>query len=157
HVSPPATPVPPVFYNNFDRDGSGATDATDEAWFLKALSGRVNLTEIEASQLLRKPSGNHHNGKMLLDVSDKSDGGGPSNYSILYNWILAGMPSGGVAANAVVNAGVLGSIASPVLFTYSGPVGGPYASPNITLDASTSLGATSYTWTVFGPPGPLGT
>src|SRR5262249_28687507 len=80
-----------------------------------------------------------------------------SNYSILYNWILAGMPSGGVAANAVVNAGVLGSIASPVLFTYSGPVGGPYASPNITLDASTSLGATSYAWTVFGPPGPLGT
>jgi hypothetical protein len=94
---------------------------------------------------------------MVLDVTDKSDGGGLSSYSILYNWILAGMQPGGVAASAVVNNGTLGTSASPVLFTFSGPVGGPYASPTITLDGSASLGATAYAWTVFGPPGPLGT
>jgi hypothetical protein len=158
HVTPAVTPTPPVFYNSFDRDGSGgAADATDDAWFLKAVQGRVNLTEIEASQLLRKPSGNHHSGLMLLDVTDKGTGGGLSNYSILYNWILAGMPGGGVAASAVVNNDNLGTQASPVLFTFSGPVGGPYASPAIPLDGAASLGATSFAWTVFGPPGPLGT
>jgi mono/diheme cytochrome c family protein len=159
HTSPPVVPTPPVFYNStFDQDSSGAVNATDDAWFLKALQGRANLTEIEASPLLRKPSGNHHRGLMVLDVADKTSGGGLSNYSILYNWILAGMQGGGVAASAVVNAGVLGTPVSPVLFTFSGPVGGPYASPNITLDGSASLGAiTTYAWSVFGPPGPLGT
>jgi hypothetical protein len=156
HTSPAVSPTPPIFYNNFDRDGlGGATaDATDEAWFLKALSGRVNLTEIQASPLLRKPSGNHHNGGTLLNLATAA---GLHDYSILFNWILAGMPAGGVAADAIVNNGVLGSAGSPVLFTFSGPVGGPYASPNIPLDGSQSLGATTYSWTVFGPPGPLGT
>jgi K319-like protein len=162
HVSPPTSPTPPIFYNSvgFDRNGDGVVDATDDAWFLKALQGRINLTEIEASPLLRKPSGNHHKGLMVLDVADKSTGGGLSSYSILYHWILAGAPGGGVAANALVNGGTLGTPGSPVLFTFSGPVGGPYASPNITLDGSSSLGplgSTTYAWTVFGPPGPLGT
>jgi hypothetical protein len=161
HVSPATSPTPPIFYNNFDRDGIGGVvaDLTDDAWFLKALQGRVNLTEIEASPLLRKPSGNHHNGLMLLDVADKSSGGGLSSYSILYNWILAGMQPGGVAASAIVNGGVLGTPASPVLFTFSGPVGGPYSTLlPITLNGSASLGAiTTFTWSVFGPPGPLGT
>ena len=158
HVSPATSPTPPIFYNSFDRDGSGgAPDATDDAWFLKGLQGRANLTEIEASPLLRKPSGNHHAGKMLLDVADKSSGGGLSNYSILYNWILAGMPGGGAAASAVVNGGNVGSPASPVLLTFGGPVNGPYGSPPITLDGTTSVGATTFAWTVFGPPGPLGT
>jgi hypothetical protein len=57
----------------------------------------------------------------------------------------------------VVNNGNLGTQVSPILFTFSGPVGGPYASPAIPLDGSTSLGAISYQWSVFGPPGPLGT
>jgi hypothetical protein len=157
HVSPAVSPTPPIFYNSFDRDGSTVVDATDDAWFLKSLQGRVNLTEIEASQLLRKPSGNHHNGLMLLDVSDKSTGGGLSAYSILYNWILAGMPGGGVAADATITSAVGQTGPVSFTFTFSGPVGGPYASPNITLNGTTSLGATSFQWTVFGPPGPLGT
>jgi hypothetical protein len=156
HVSPAVSPTPPIFYNNFDRDGSGVVDATDDAWFLKALQGRVNLTEIEASPLLRKPSGNHHRGQMVLDVTDKSDGGGLSNYSILYNWILAGTPAGGVAANMAISSGVGQTGPTSFSFTFIGPVGGPYISPNVTLDGSASLGATSFQWTVFGPPGPLG-
>ena len=149
HISPAVSPTPPIFYNsNFDRDGSGTIDATDEAWFLKALAGRVNLTEIAASPLLRKPTGNHHKGLMLLDVADKTSGGGLSNYSILYNWILAGMQPGGVAANAVVNGGV-----SPVALTFSGAP--PFAT-GIALDGSGSVGATSFLWSVSGPQGPTG-
>jgi len=78
--------ISPIAYTDFDRDGVGGyVSATDDAWFHKELTGRVNLTEIQASPLLRKPSGNHH------------AGGGPypaglNNYSILYNWILEGMP-----------------------------------------------------------------
>jgi hypothetical protein len=96
HVSPAVSPTPPIFYNStLDRDHSGgAADATDEAWFLKAVQGRVNLTEITASPLLRKPSGNHHKGLMLLDVADTTSNGGLRNYSILYNWILAGCSRG---------------------------------------------------------------
>jgi PKD repeat protein len=160
HVSPATSPTPPVFYNNFDRNGTGVGgvgDATDDTWFLKAVQGRVNLTEIEASQLLRKPSGNHHNGLMVLDVADKTDGGGLANYSILYNWILAGMQGGGVAADATISSAVGQTGPGSFSFTFAGPVGGPFVSPNINLDGSTSLGATSYAWTVFGPPGPLGT
>jgi len=33
------------------------------------LGGRVNLTEIDASPLLRKPSGNHHSGNDPLDLN----------------------------------------------------------------------------------------
>jgi len=55
------------------------TDATDDAWFLKDLGGRVNLTEIDASPLLRKPSGNHHSGNDPLDLNTAA---GLRNYSI---------------------------------------------------------------------------
>ncbi len=144
--TPAGNPMPPVFYVDFDRDGSGMVDATDETWFLKALRGRVNLTDIQASALLRKPTGNHHNGLMLLDVADTSSGGGLRNYSILYNWILAGMLPGGVAANA----GASGSVPD-VTF------GGAPLYASVALDASQSIGATSYLWTVVsGPNGPTG-
>jgi mono/diheme cytochrome c family protein len=149
HVSPAVIPTPPIFYNStLDRDNSGAVDATDEAWFLKAVQGRVNLTEIAASPLLRKPSGNHHKGLMLLDVADTTSGGGLSNYSILYNWILAGMQPGGVAANALVNGGL-----SPVALTFTGA---PPFSSSITLDGTSSVGATSFLWSVSGPSAPTG-
>jgi hypothetical protein len=152
HVSPATSPTPPIFYNsNFDRDGSGTVDATDETWFLKAVSGRVNLTDIQGSPLLRKPSGNHHNGGALFDLATPA---GLQSYSIFYGWILASMPPGGVAAAALVNGGNLGTSGSPVLFTFSGS---PLSSPGIPLNGSQSIGATTYSWTVFGPPGPLGT
>src|SRR5262249_48204843 len=75
------TPLfPPIWYTSTrDRDGNGVVDATDDAWFLKALSGRVNLTEIEASALLRKPTGNHHAGLKPIDVADTSSNGGLRN------------------------------------------------------------------------------
>jgi len=149
HVSPAVSPTPPIFYNStLDRDHSGAVDATDEAWFLKAIQGRVNLTEIAASPLLRRPSGNHHKGLMLLDVADTTSNGGLRNYSILYNWILAGMQPGGVAANPIVNGGL-----SPATLTFTGA---PPFSSSLGLDGSASVGATTFFWSVAGPSGPTG-
>src|SRR6266853_5170531 len=145
-----AARVPPIWYTNFDRDLSGgAVDKTDDDWFLKALAGRVNLTEIGASPLLRKPTGNHHNGLKVIDVADTSTGaaGGLRSYSIFYNWILAGMQPGGDAANPVVNAANI--------LTFSGS---PLYSTGIALDGATSIGATNYLWTVLpgAPVGPTG-
>jgi hypothetical protein len=140
--------TPPIWYTNFDRDGNGGSaDATDEAWFVKALSGRVNLTEIGASALLRKPTGNHHNGLKVIDTADTStsSSGGLRSYSILYNWILAGMQPGGVAASPVVSAGNT--------LTFSGA---PLYSTAIALDGATSIGATNFLWSVAGPSGPTG-
>jgi mono/diheme cytochrome c family protein len=150
-----ATRVPPIWYTNFDRDLSGgAVDKTDDDWFLKALAGRVNLTEIGASPLLRKPTGNHHNGLKVIDTADTSTNGngGLRNYSILYNWVLAGMQPGGVAANPIVSA-------SNTL-TFSGS---PLYSTGIALDGTTSIGPsadvppTNFLWEVItGPSGPTG-
>jgi hypothetical protein len=149
HTSPAVSPTPPFFYNsNLDRDSNGVVDATDEAWFLKAIKGRANLTEIQASPLLRKPSGNHHNGGTLFDLATSA---GLRNYSIFYSWILAGMPAGGVAANAVVNGG------NPVpALTFGGAFPGPYTA-GIPLDGGSSIGATNYFWSIVsGPEGPTG-
>src|SRR6266446_5928538 len=57
--------IAPLAYTNFDRNGDTLVNAADDAWFQKEISGRVNLTEIDASAILRKPSGNHHNGGTL--------------------------------------------------------------------------------------------
>src|SRR5712691_6500923 len=150
-ATPAPINTPPIWYTNFDRNGSGgAADTTDDDWFLKALQGRVNLTEIEASALLRKPSGNHHAGNDPIDLSTSA---GLSNYSILYNWILAGMPAGGVAANPVVNGGV-----APAVETFSGAFGGPFTSPSIAMDGSQSIAPSgavlTYSWSIASqPPG----
>jgi len=134
HVTPLVTPTPPILYNVFDRNGSGGpTDATDDAWFLKELSGRVNLTEIDASPLLRKPSGNHHSGNDPLDLNTAA---GLRNYSILYNWILGGMLPGGLIANA-------GADSTDNLIFAGTPAGSTVA-----LDGSASVGATTYAWSI---------
>jgi mono/diheme cytochrome c family protein len=149
-----ATRVPPIWYLDFDRDGSGGlADATDDAWFLKALAGRVNLTEIGASALLRKPTGNHHNGQKVIDTADTStnSNGGLRSYSIFYNWILAGMQPGGVAADPLVSA------ANTLTFS-----GSPLYSTGIALDGTKSIGPsanvppTNFLWSVSGPSGPTG-
>jgi hypothetical protein len=145
-VPQPGT-VPPIWYNTFDRDGSGGVaDATDDAWFLKAVQGRVNLTEIEASPLLRKPSGNHHNGGTLFNLGTQA---GLQDYSVFYNWILAGMPGGGVAANPVINNGV-----TPATVIFAGSP----LSASFPLNGVTSIGAVNYQWSILsGPNGPAGT
>ena len=147
---PTLAQTPPIWYSNFDRNHDTLTDATDDSWLYSEIMGRVNLTEIGDSPLLRKPSepvgpsgSNHHKGGNLFVLSGA---GGLSNYSIFYNWILNGAPAGGVVANWIA------TIVNPISFA-----GGAFGIP---LSGSTSIGATNYSWSVVTntiPPHPNGT
>lgn len=139
-VQPSATP--PIWYTDFDRNGDASISSTDDDWFYSELMGRVNLTEIGESPLLRKPSRNtatepstinHHNGGTLFDLSTS---GGLANYSIIYNWILYGAQSGGVAANAGADS------------TNNLVFGGSPATGTVALNGNASIGATSFAWTI---------
>jgi mono/diheme cytochrome c family protein len=85
---------PPILYTSDDRNGDSLFDATDDAWFYKELRGRINFTDIVASPLLRKPSGNHHNGAQRpgFDTSLAPGAAGRANYDLFLNWILNGAP-----------------------------------------------------------------
>jgi hypothetical protein len=91
-------PKPPIFYNDFDRNGDSVVDATDDLWFYTELRGRINFTDISASPLLRKPSGHHHRGTPTntpLNGFDSSKTPGDparANYDLFLNWILNGAP-----------------------------------------------------------------
>lgn len=139
HVGGAATTTP-VAYTDIDRDGVGGVTATDDAWFYKEVTGRVNLTEIVGSPLLRKPTGNHHGGGQPIVLT----GGNPpglSDFSKVYHWILNGMPTGGVSANAGTDS------TNAVTFT------GAPAIADIALTGALSAGATTYTWSIASGPG----
>jgi mono/diheme cytochrome c family protein len=102
--NPVGSGVPPIFYDDYDRDGVGGVDATDDFWFYKELRGRVNFSEVAASPLLRKPSGHHHNGGGPFGGTDLSTAPGYSDpaalaskadrttYDLFVNWIVNGAP-----------------------------------------------------------------
>lgn len=95
---------PPIFYTDIDRNNSGAYDATDDQWFYTELRGRINFTDVAASPLLRKPTGHHHGGGLVLDFTNTSAcstcGAAYATYGAYYaaaynmfvNWILNGAP-----------------------------------------------------------------
>jgi cytochrome c553 len=88
-------PRPPVFYSNDDRNGDGTVgDATDDTWFHAEVRSRINFTDIGASPLLRKPSGNHHSGGLIAGFDTSKAPGDPAraNYDLFVNWILNGAP-----------------------------------------------------------------
>jgi mono/diheme cytochrome c family protein len=107
-ASPQPANTPPIWYTDFDRNGDAATNDIDERWFLKEVLGRVNLTDVSASALLRKPTGHHHHGGRLFDLTTPA---GLADYSILYNWILAGAQVGGkpVRANNIASGDAQGA------------------------------------------------
>ena len=94
HSPTGATPRPPIFYTNEDRNGDGGVDATDELWFYTEVRGRINFTDIVASPLLRKPSGHHHGGLLQSGFDTSAAPGQPAraNYDLFLNWILSGAP-----------------------------------------------------------------
>jgi len=88
-------PMPPVFYTNEDRNGDGTVgDATDDAWFYEEVRSRINFTEVGASPLLRKPSNNHHGGKLVVGFDTSKEVGATerARYDLFLNWILNGAP-----------------------------------------------------------------
>jgi mono/diheme cytochrome c family protein len=85
---------PPVFYNDYDRNGDGLVNATDTAWLYKEVRSRINFTDWYGSPLLRKPSGNHHNGGLRtgFDTSLTPGAAGRVDYDLFLNWIINGAP-----------------------------------------------------------------
>ncbi|APV50590.1 hypothetical protein BWI17_13365 [Betaproteobacteria bacterium GR16-43] len=94
HSATGELPRPPLFYTNYDRNGDGVQDATDELWFYTEVRSRINFTEVAASPILRKPSGNHHGGGLLVgfDTSKAPGEATRRNYDTFLNWILNGAP-----------------------------------------------------------------
>jgi hypothetical protein len=105
--------IPPIYYGrmtvyptvtDFDRDGDSDVDADDEFEYYTAVRGRVNFTDVTASPLLRKPTGNHHYGGHVLDFSNVTACAAPcsgyatwgdyyrAQYNLLVNWIVNGAP-----------------------------------------------------------------
>ncbi len=86
----------PLRYDTYDRDGVNgvAPDATDDLWFYTEVRGRINFTDLIASPLLRKPSGQHHNGQQRpgFDTSLAPGAAGRAHYDLFVNWILNGAP-----------------------------------------------------------------
>lgn len=85
---------PPVFFSSIDRNGDGKIDATDDDWLYADIRGRINLTDLVASPLLRKPSGNHHGGGLRpgFDTAALPGQAARVNYDLFLNWILNGAP-----------------------------------------------------------------
>lgn len=92
--APGGTQSAPVYYTNLDRNGDGVINSVDEDWHYAEVRGRVNFTEIVSSPLLRKPSGNHHNGALRpgFDTSAAPGQAARANYDLFLNWILNGAP-----------------------------------------------------------------
>jgi hypothetical protein len=87
--------IPPLFYSNTDRNGDGIVgDATDDLWFYTEVRSRINFTDLGASAILRKPSGNHHNGLLRPGFDTSVAPGQPTraSYDLFLNWILNGAP-----------------------------------------------------------------
>jgi hypothetical protein len=117
--TPPFEPTccgtPPIFYTDYNRGGAfsagtagdgvyAANAGDDDYWFYKALRGRVNLTDVIASPLLRKPTGHHHNGGHVLDFNSTTPCTAPcsgfatygdfyrAQYDTFVNWMVNGAP-----------------------------------------------------------------
>ena len=85
----------PVIFTNIDRNGDGSVgDATDDAWLYAEVRSRINFTDVIASPLLRKPSGNHHNGAQRPGFNTSAAPGQPNraSYDLFVNWIANGAP-----------------------------------------------------------------
>ncbi len=93
--------VPPIWYTDMDRNGNGAVEVTnnktndDNHWFYKELRGRINFADWVASPLLRKPSGDHHNGGQhsRFNISTQPPGHADrEDYDKILGWIMNGAP-----------------------------------------------------------------
>ena len=93
-VLPPIYFIAPDQAQDIDRNGDGRVDGTDNQWFHAEVRGRINFTDIGASPLLRKPSGNHHNGGLRSGFNAALSPGQDDrkDYDLILNWALNGAP-----------------------------------------------------------------
>jgi hypothetical protein len=85
---------PPVYYTDYDRDGSGgAPNTADLHQFYLDIRARINFTDIESSKILTRPSGHHHPGDLRpgFDINNQVDGN-RTHYDTFLNWIQHGAP-----------------------------------------------------------------
>ena len=84
----------PIIYENIDRNGDATIDPTDTLWLYTEVRDRINFTDIGASPLLRKPSGQHHNGGLRPTFDASAAPGDPARagYDLFLNWILNNAP-----------------------------------------------------------------
>lgn len=94
HADGVETNRPPVLYTDLDRNGDGFIDGVDDLWLHAEVRARANFIDIAGSPLLRKPSGNHHNGGLIVGFNAASPPGSAdrASYDLFLNWILAGAP-----------------------------------------------------------------
>lgn len=95
--TPLSLQTPPVFFNDYDRADNGdasGTDTNNRHWLYTDVRGRVNFTDIVASPLLRKPSGQHHGGLLQpgFDTSTTPGNAARTHYDQVQAWILNGAP-----------------------------------------------------------------
>ncbi|HSH73274.1 MAG TPA: hypothetical protein VK974_09475 [Methylophilaceae bacterium] len=71
-----------------------AGDYASTAEFLNTVRSRINFTDVVASPLLRKPSGNHHGGALVagFDTSNPIGNASRDSYDLFVEWIMAGAP-----------------------------------------------------------------
>ena len=70
-------------------------DAANLHQFYLDVRARLNFVNVEASPLLRKPTGNHHDGGTRFAIAGLPPGDlDPDrvNYDTFLNWVLAGAP-----------------------------------------------------------------
>jgi mono/diheme cytochrome c family protein len=94
-IASPTGAAAPLVFANIDRNGDGSVgDATDDAWLYAEVRSRINFTEVVASPLLRKPSGNHHNGAQRpgFNTSVAPGQSARASYDLFVNWIANGAP-----------------------------------------------------------------
>jgi hypothetical protein len=85
------TGIPVWWTDGADQSIAGKGPADLPSLYDRAMT-RVNLRDPETSLLLRKPSGNHHNG--LLVGGFDLDGASTDHlaYDMFYTWIIEGAP-----------------------------------------------------------------
>lgn len=86
----PRPGIPMWWTAGTDQTPAGATTTTP-ALYDRAMA-RVNLRDPNTSLILRKPSGNHHNGALITGFDTDGAAADHLAYDMFYTWIVEGAP-----------------------------------------------------------------
>lgn len=83
--------IPMWWTDGTDQSTTGKAAADLPSLYDRAMT-RVNLRDPEASLILRKPSGNHHNAGLITGFDTETGGNAQFAYDLFYTWIIEGAP-----------------------------------------------------------------